>query len=148
MPGYAYPVGATTAEYPTQTINVTAVLAADLWDEPYTGIILGGPDNPVVVKTRINSIYLNNLTGGILPVQLWRGQVSDMTEYNIVHSTRVLKTKFMAFPIVGEDPRADDITATETMMAEITLAPGDYLALVCPFEDAVVATVNASIGVK
>jgi hypothetical protein len=54
----------------------------------------------------------------------------------------------MAFPIVGEDPRADDITATETMMAEITLAPGDYLALVCPFANAVVATVNASIGVK
>jgi hypothetical protein len=147
MPGYAYPVGATTPEYPSQTINTTAAETGAAWVDE-VGIILGGELNPITTKVRVNSVYLNNLSGGILPVQLVRGQVQDMNEYDIVHSTRVLKTKFMVFPMVTGDSRSDDITATETMMNEVVLAPGDFLAIMCPFEDAVVATTNISIGVK
>jgi hypothetical protein len=147
MPGYAFPVGATTAEYPSQTINTPASLTGEAWEDE-VGIILGGELNPITTKVRVNSVYLNNLSGGILPVQLVRGQAQNMTEYDIVHSTRVLKTKFMIFPMVTGDSRSDDITATETMLNEIVLAPGDFLAVMCPFEDAIIATTNISIGVK
>jgi hypothetical protein len=149
MAGYAYPVGATTTEYPAKTINVTAVSGlGDHYDDGI-GWIFGSSVNPITTKTRINSIYLNNISGGILPVQLWRGQVSDMNEYDILHSTRVHKTKFMLLPLLSEDTRvAGETAVAEPLMNEIVLAPGDYLAVVCPVDNAVVATVNVSIGVK
>jgi hypothetical protein len=148
MAGYAYPVGATTTEYPSKTINVTAVSSlGDHYDDGI-GFIFGSSVNPITTKIRVNSIYLNNLSGGILPVELWRGQVSDMNEYDIVHSTRVLKTKFMLLPLVSEDVRVGGVSASEALLNEIVLQPGDYLAVVCPVDNAVIATANVSIGVK
>jgi hypothetical protein len=151
MAGYAFPVGTTTSEYPSQTINTPAVTLEDLWDNyegSGQGFILGSVAFPVEVKTKITSLYLNNNTNGILPIEIWRGSVATMGEYEIVHKTRVQKTKFVVFPVVTGDSRSDDITATETMLNEITLNPGDYLAIVCPFNNAIVATTNVLIGVK
>jgi hypothetical protein len=149
MAGYAYPVGATTSEYPSKTINTTAISEFGAhYSGDGKGFIIGSEANPVTTKTRVNSIYLNNTTGGILPVELWRGQISDMSEYNVVHSTRVLKTKFMLLPLVSEDVRVDGASASEALLTEMVLAPGDYLAVFCPVDDAVIATANVSIGVK
>ena len=151
MAGYAYPVGANTTEYPAHTVQTMSVPLDIIFDNFETtgiGFILGSSANPIIKKTKVNSIYLNNVYGAYLPVQLLRGSTSNMTEYEIIHNTRVLKTKFMSFPVVTGDTRSDDITATETMMNEIILDPGDYLAVVCPREDSVVASANISIGVK
>ena len=150
MAGYAYPVGASTTEYPAKTINTMAISEFGThYSGDGQGFILGSDANPVTVKTRINSIYLNNLSGGILPVQLWRGQISDMREYDIIHSTRVQKTKFMLLPLLSEDTRiAGETASANPLMSEIVLAPGDYLAVFCPVDGAVTATANVSIGVK
>jgi hypothetical protein len=150
MPGYAYPVGATTAEYPTVTINTLAVPEDDLFedsDEFYAGdgiIIYNGTNQ----KIRVKSIYVTNLSGGILPIKLVRGQVSDMNVYEIIHSSRVFKTKFIALPLVSGDTRTGGDADGEAIMTEFVLAPGDFLGAICPLVDSLSVTTITELGVK
>jgi hypothetical protein len=150
MPGYAYPVGATAPEYPTVTVNTLAVPEEDLFEgsnESYIGdgvIIYNNTDQ----KIRVKSVYVTNLSGGILPIKLVRGQVSDMTEYDIVHSSRVFKTKFIALPLVSGDTRTGGDADGEAIMTEFVLAPDDFLGAICPLADSLSVTTITEVGVK
>ena len=150
MPGYAYPVGATTAEYPTVTVNTLAVPEVALFegsDESYIGdgiIIYNATDQ----KIRIKSVYVTNLSGGILPIKLVRGQGSDETIYDVIHSSRIFKTKFIALPLVSGDTRTGGDADGEAIMTEFVLAPGDFLGAICPLEDSLSVTTITEVGVK
>jgi hypothetical protein len=148
MPGYAYPVGATTAEYPSRTINTTASTQT-IFDYTYAGSIIGyGFTYPTSVKIRVNSMYVTNISGGILPIKIIRGQVDGMGVYEVVHTSRIKKGKFIALPLVSGDSRTSGDADGEAIMTEFVLAPGDFLAAICPIEDSLVVTTNVSIGVK
>lgn len=144
MPGYAYPVGASAPEYPTFTINTLAVPEDELWVDN-AGVIMS---NEGETKIRVNTVYVTNLSGGILPIKLVRGQTSDMTEYDIIHSSRVFKTKFITLPLVSGDTRTGGDADGEAIMTQFVLEPGDFLGAVCPLADSLSVTTTVEFGVK
>ena len=146
MPGYAYPVGATAPEYPTITRNTIAVPEDDLFGPSSTsGIIISNEGD---TKIKINTVYVTNLTSGILPIQLVRGQIADMTVYQIIHSSRIFKTKFIALPLVSSDTRTGGDADGEAIMTEFVLEPGDFLGAICPLADSLSVTTTMEFGVK
>ena len=132
MPGYAYPVGATTAEYPASTVTVGISIAVT----PATIFT-------ATKKTKIKSVLATNVSGGILPVTVFLNQGSGNKR---VAKSRVLNTKYLVQELVSGDPRVSD-NADETL-AEFTMAVGDVLLASCPFADAINITVNLAEGVK
>lgn len=133
--GYAYPVGATTSEYPAKTVTVTV-----------------GPGAPTtlftaIAKTKVKSVLVTNTSGGILPVTLF---VDKGDGNKIIGKSRVLKTQYMVLELVSSDTRVDvkAVGNENDILTEFTLSVGDILLASCPIEDAVNISVNLAEGVK
>ena len=132
MPGYAYPVGATTSEYAAKT-TTTVVNAADTHITLFTA----------TSKTKVNSALVTNNSFGILPVRLYVNQGgSDI----LIARTRVTNTNYFIAPLVSGDARVSSFEGEA--LTEITLQTGDVLKASCPFADKVSITLNLSEGVK
>jgi hypothetical protein len=134
MSGYAYPVGAAGAEYPSKTVAAPIDAAS----------------TPVTIftatkKTRVNSVLLANNDFGILPVKLYLNDIE-------INSVRVLKTKYAILPLTSTGGRNDDPTDPtldrNKVNVEFILSVGDVLKASCPIADAVNVAVNLSEGVK
>lgn len=134
MAGYAYPVGATTTEYPAAT-------AAALISQANSPVTIF----TAVKKTRINSILLANNDMGILPVKLYINNIE-------INSVRVLKTKYAVLPLTStggrNDDPADPTTDRNKVNIEVVLEAGDILKASCPIANAVSVVANLSVGVK
>ena len=132
MAGYAYPVGATTSEYPAKTTVVginNGTVAATLFT--------------ATSKTKVKSVLATNASGGILPVTLLLNQGSGD---KVIAKSRVLKTQYLVLELVSGDTRTagkEDDTLTE-----FTMAVGDVLLAACPVADAINISVNYVEGVK
>jgi hypothetical protein len=133
MAGYAYPVGATTTEYPSQTITVGISNADPIKSTLFTA----------TKKTRVNSVLVTNNSFGILPVRLYVNQGGGD---KLIARTRVTNTNYLVAPLVSGDPRTSNFEG-ETL-TEFTLQVGDVLSASCPFAGKIEVTVNLSEGVK
>ena len=132
MAGYAFPVGATTAEYPAKTVTM--------------GINNSNTDCNIFTatkKTKVKSVLATNVSGGILPVTLLVDQGSG---HKVVAKSRVLKNQYMVLELVSGDSRVAGYE--DDTLAEFTMAAGDVLYASCPVADAVNITVNLVEGVK
>lgn len=142
MPGYAYPVGATESD--TGTAKSVTVKASDV--APASTTIFTATQ-----KTRINSIFLANEYGTILPVNLYVYRTAGTTT-SLIAQTRVLKTKYALQSLVSGDTRVGDLSDPQLdrnkMLTELVLQAGDILKANCPIEDVVSITVNMTEGVK
>jgi hypothetical protein len=148
MPGYAFPVGATTTEYPAKSISF---LVTD--KVPSTATLIYTASS----KTRVNSvlaIHTGASDTGILPISLYVGRdVSGSIVKHLVNKTRVLKTAYLVLPLVSGDTRVgEDGNPTSIgynkISNEITLQTGEKLYATCPFEDVIELTIELSEGVK
>lgn len=142
MPGYAYPVGATTADTGTAK-SVTGQITSD---------------NALVTiftatqKTRVNSVLVSNAEGTILPVDLYVYRDSDENDY-LLTKTRVLKSRYMVLPLVSGDTRVSPTSVQESIndrmiITEIVLQPGDAIKAMCPIEDVINVTLDLKEGIK
>ena len=134
MAGYAYPVGAAGAEYPSTTATAQ-INSANSAVTVFTA----------TKKTRINSVLVANDDFGILPVKIYiNGQN--------INSVRVLKTKYAILPLTSNGGRTDDpadpTTDRNKVNVEVVLLPGDVLQASCPVANAVFVTASLSEGVK
>ncbi len=148
MPGYAFPVGATTTEYPAKSISF---LVTD--KVPSTATLIYTASS----KTRVNSvlaIHTGAFDTGILPVALYVGRdVSGSIVKHLVNKTRVLKTAYLVLPLVSGDSRVGEdgnpsSIGYNKISNEITLQTGEKLYATCPFEDVIELTIELSEGVK
>jgi len=142
MPGYAYPVGATTAD--SGSAKGASVLVADS-GETLTTIFTA------TQKTRVNSILVSNEYGTILPVNLFVYR-DDTEATSLLTNTRVLKVKYALQSLVSGDTRVGDSSDPQDdrnkILTELVLNTGDALKANCPIEDVVTVTVNVTEGVK
>ena len=142
MPGYAYPVGATTADTGVAK-SVTALIDAD---HDLVTVFTA------TQKTRINSILVSNNLGTIVPVDLYVYRDEDEEDYFML-KTRVLKSRYMVLPLVSGDTRVSSTSVqasvNDRMIAtEILLQAGDAIKASCPIEDAINITLDLKEGVK
>lgn len=140
MPGYAYPVGATTADTGTAKSVTKQITSANTLVSIFTASS----------KTRVNSVLVSNALGTTLPVELYVYRTTDTTNY-LVGKTRVLKSEYMLLPLVSGDVRVSDTaeapTANKTL-TEIVLESGDIVKAKCPLEDVINVTLDLKEGVK
>lgn len=101
-------------------------------------------------KTKVNSVLVSNLLGTVLPVELYVYRVVNTTNY-FVSKTRVLKSKYMVFPLVPGDLRSSEeaVSATENKLdLELILQVGDAIKAKCPIEDVINVTLDLREGIK
>jgi hypothetical protein len=138
--GYAYPVGATTADTGTAKSVTKQITSANTLVSIFTASS----------KTRVNSVLVTNALGTILPVELHVYRTTDTTNY-LVGKTRVLKSEYMLLSLVSGDVRVSDtaeaLTANKTL-TEIVLQSGDIVKAKCPLEDVINVTLDLKEGVK
>jgi hypothetical protein len=132
MPGYAYPVGATTSEYAAKTVSRVI-------DDENTNQTLFTATS----KTKVNSVLVTNNSFGTLPVRLY---VNQGGTDKIIARTRVTNTNYAVAPLVSGDSRVAGFEGES--LTEFTLQAGDVLKASCPFADKITVTVNLSEGVK
>jgi hypothetical protein len=138
--GYAYPVGATTADTGTAKSVTKQITSANTLVSIFTASS----------KTRVNSVLVTNALGTILPVELHVYRTADTTNY-LVGKTRVLKSEYMLLSLVSGDVRVSDTaeapTANKTL-TEIVLQSGDIVKAKCPLEDVINVTLDVKEGIK
>jgi hypothetical protein len=132
MPGYAFPVGATTSEYPAKTVSRVI-------DDEETNQTLFTATS----KTRVNSVLATNNSFGILPVRLY---VNQGGEDKLIARTRTANTNYLVAPLVSGDARVSNFEGEA--LTEFILQTGDILKVSCPFADKITVTANLSEGVK
>lgn len=140
MPGYAYPVGATTADTGTATSVTKQVTSANALVTIFTA----------TSKTRVNSVLVSNAEGSILPVEIYIYRAEDSEDYFIA-KTRVLKSKYMILPLVSGDSRVDEVAIdpkANRISTEIVLQTGDAIKAKCPIENVINVTLDLKEGVK
>lgn len=101
-------------------------------------------------KTKVNSVLVSNILGTVLPVELYVYRVVNTTNY-FVSKTRVLKSKYMVFPLVPGDLRSSEeaVSATENKLdLELILQVGDAIKAKCPIEDVINVTLDLREGIK
>jgi hypothetical protein len=101
-------------------------------------------------KTKVNSVLVSNLLGTVLPVELYVYRVVNTTNY-FVSKTRVLKSKYMVFPLVPGDLRTSEeaVSPTENKLdLEFTLQVGDAIKAKCPIENVINVTLDLREGIK
>lgn len=132
MPGYAYPVGATTSEYAAKTVSRVI-------DEENVNQTLFTATS----KTKVNSVLVTNSSFGILPVRLY---VNQGGADKLIARTRVTNTNYLVAPLVSGDSRVSNFEGEA--LTEFTLQAGDILKVSCPLADKITVTANLSEGVK
>jgi hypothetical protein len=132
MPGYAYPVGATTSEYPAKT-TTTVINSAEANVTLFTA----------TSKTKVISALATNTSFGILPVRLY---VNHGGADKLIARTRTANTNYLIAPLVSGDARVSSFEGEA--ITEITLQVGDVLKASCPLADKVSVTLNLLEGVK
>lgn len=142
MPGYAYPVGATTADTGTAKAVTGQITSANSLVTIFTA----------TQKTRVNNVLVSNIEGTILPVELYVYRASDTTNY-LVTKTRVLKSRYMVLPLVSGDARVTPTTVEESIndrmiITELVLQVGDAIKAKCPLEDVINVTLDLKEGIK
>lgn len=142
MPGYAYPVGATTADTGTATSVTGQITSANALVTIFTA----------TQKTRVNSVLVSNEEGTLLPVELYVYRDSNTTDY-LLTKTRVLKSRYMVLPLVSGDARVTPTTVNESIndrmiITEVVLQAGDSIKAKCPIEDVMNVTLEVKEGIK
>ena len=142
MPGYAYPVGATTADTGTVKSVTGQITSANTLVTIFTA----------TQKTRLNSVLVSNEEGTILPVELHIYR-DDTEENYLLTKTRVLKSRYMVLPLVSGDTRVTPTTVNESIndrmiITEVVLQIGDAVKAKCPIEDVMNVTLELKEGVK
>lgn len=132
MAGYAYPVGATADSGAAITVT-NSISAANTAVAIFTA----------TKKTKVTSILLTNLSGGVLPVNILVNQGGDDL---VIAKARVLTTKYAGLSLVSGDTRTTD--DQDDTITEFILQTGDVLKASCPIEDVVNVTLNLTEGVK
>jgi hypothetical protein len=141
MPGYAYPVGA-TSDTGTPKGVTGQITSANTLISIFTASS----------KTKVNSVLVSNTLGTILPVELYVYRASDTTNY-LLTKTRVLKSRYMSLPLVSGDSRVDSTTVNESIndrmiITELILQTGDIIKAKCPIEDVINVTLDLKEGVS
>jgi hypothetical protein len=102
------------------------------------------------LKTKVMSVFASNTLGTIIPVNLY--VYRDSSEDTVfIGKTRVLKVKYLVFPLVEADNRTGETAVTPTanrILTEIVLQPGDALLASCPIAGAVNVTAEVKEGIK
>jgi hypothetical protein len=142
MPGYAYPVGATTADTGTATSKTAQITSDDTLVTIFTA----------TQKTRVNAILVSNELGTILPVDLYIYRDSDENDY-LISRTRVLKSRYMTLPLVSGDSRVSSTSVASSVndrmiTTELVLEIGDAIKAKCPIEDVINVTLDVKEGIK
>lgn len=142
MPGYAYPVEASSSEGGTiKSINYKVVNTTSPTTTFYTA----------TSKTKVLSVLATNSKGSILPVKLYAFRDID-DSVNLLAESRILKQKYMVQELVSGDPRVDYKDNTQIdrhkTIAEFVLNQGDGLRATCPIDNVVSLTITFKEGIK
>ena len=140
MAGYAYPVGATTADTGTAKSVTDKISQANTLVELFSA----------TSKTRVNYILASNSLGTILPVELHVFRTAT-SQNHFVSKARVLKGKYLVMPLVSGDTRIDKVdvdTVGNDIKTELVLQVGDKLKFKCPLADYVNITIDMKEGIK
>ncbi len=134
MPGYAYPVGATTDANAGSAGSETVVLTSTSPITLFTA----------TTKTRINSVLLSNSYGSIVPVVIYLNDGSN----KVITTSRVLKNRYAVQPLVTGDNRIDDGVYDSPILTELVLNAGESLKASCRIANIITVNVTYTEGVN
>jgi len=140
MAGYAYPVGATTADTGTATGVTEQIASANTLTTIFTA----------TAKTRVNSVLVTNASGGILPVELYVYRDSTDSTF-LLSRVRVFRSEYLLLPLVSGDSRVDESVETPGVnkpLTELVLQVGDIVKAKCPKAASINVTLDLKEGIK
>jgi hypothetical protein len=142
MPGYAYPVEASSSE--GGTIKSISYKVTNL-TTPTTTFYTA------TAKTKVLSVLATNSRGSILPVKLHVFRDID-DSVSLVSENRVLKQRYLVQELISGDYRSDHLQdpapKRHKPIAEFVLNQGDGLRATCPIADVVTLTVTLKEGIN
>lgn len=133
MPGYAYPVGTTTTDYPAKTVVATIDVASSATIANLVTVFTA------TAKTKVNSLLVTNLSGGILPVDIY-------VNTDKITSVRVYKEAYAVLPLISGDTRISGTSVD--ILTEFFLAIGDTIEATSRVADVINISLYLSEGVK
>jgi len=134
MPGYAYPVGATSDSNAGSAGSETVVLSSTSVITLFTA----------TAKTRVNNILLSNSYGSIVPVVLYLNDGTNKT----LTTSRVLKNKYVVQSLITGDTRIDDGVYDSPILTELVLNVGESLRASCRIANIITVNLSYTEGVN